>query len=220
MNKHLANIKTIIWDWNGTLLDDTEICVNCMNQMLSKRQLPLLDTVRYREVFTFPVKTYYTLIGFDFNKEPWDVAAIEFIDLYLEVLHMAPLAKGAREMLAFFKQKGFKQAIISAMQHDALAKSVAAFGITHYFDYIGGIGDHYGGGKIDNARQFYKSYSLEPDEVVLLGDSLHDAEVAHDLGSGCILIANGHQSKSRLMLTGLEVVDDLEELLVQFQSET
>ena len=218
MNQHMNIIKTIIWDWNGTLLDDTDICLNSMNHMLLQRQLPLLDHERYREVFTFPVKAYYTAIGFDFDKEPWDVAAIEFIDLYLEVLPQAKLAKGAREMLAWLKQKGYRQAIISAMQHEALEKSVDSFGITPYFDYIGGIGDHYGGGKIDNARQFYQNYQLNPSEVVLFGDTLHDAEVAKELGSDCILIANGHQSKARLLQTGHEVVDDLVQLLSAFES--
>jgi phosphoglycolate phosphatase len=218
MNQHLKKIKTIIWDWNGTLLDDTDICLNSMNHMLIQRQLPLLDLEKYREVFTFPVKSYYTAIGFDFDKEPWDVAAIEFIDLYLHVLPQAKLAKGAGEILSFFRKNGFRQAIISAMQHETLEKSVDSLGITPYFDYIGGIGDHYGGGKIDNARQFYQNYQLNPAEVVLLGDTLHDAEVAKELGSDCILIANGHQSKARLLQTGHEVVDNLVQLLSAFES--
>ncbi len=50
--------KVIIWDWNGTLLNDTDICVSCMNRVLKKRGLELLDVQRYREIFNFPVKIY------------------------------------------------------------------------------------------------------------------------------------------------------------------
>lgn len=203
--------RTIIWDWNGTLLDDVDICIQSMNQMLNARQLPLLDLVKYRQVFTFPVRDYYEKIGFDFSTESWDIAAIEFIELYLQSLPACNLAKGAAGILAAFRAQGYYQAIISAMQHDALVKSVDDLGITSVLDYIGGIGDHYGAGKIDNARQFVSRYDLNTSRITLIGDTLHDAEVARELGCKCILVANGHQSKERLMQSGQPVVDCLDD---------
>jgi len=203
---------TIIWDWNGTLLDDLDLCIGSMNRMLQARHLPQLDVDFYRKVFTFPVMEYYTAIGFDFTKEPWDEAALEFIELYLQSLHTCSLATGAAKVLEFFHSNGYRQAIISAMQHDALLKSVDALGITGYLDYIGGIGDHYAGGKIENALQFFKQFNLIPGEVTLIGDTLHDAEVAGELGCSCILVANGHQSASRLNASGLKVVSTLNDI--------
>jgi len=63
------NKKAIIWDWNGTLLDDTDICVQCMNRLLDKRGLSLLDKKKYRDIFNVQVKEYYNNAGFDFEKE-------------------------------------------------------------------------------------------------------------------------------------------------------
>ncbi len=98
------------------------------------------------------------------------------------------------------------------MQHEALVKSVEALEILPYFDFIGGIGDHYGAGKIENARAFLDRQSLDPARVVLVGDTLHDAEVAGELNCKCILYTNGHQSVRRLRETGLPLVHHLEEL--------
>jgi len=204
--------KTIIWDWNGTLLDDVDICIRSMNHMLNARQLPVLDLNKYRQVFTFPVREYYEKIGFDFSLEPWDKAAIEFIELYLQSLPVCNLASGAAKILALFRAQGYHQAIISAMQHDALVKSVEDLGIASDLDYIGGIGDHYGAGKIDNARQFVSRFNLQSSKTTLIGDTLHDAEVAGELGCMCILVANGHQSKERLIQSGQPVVDCLDDL--------
>ena len=39
MNK----ITTIVWDWNGTLLNDVDLCLHTINRLLGKRELPLLD---------------------------------------------------------------------------------------------------------------------------------------------------------------------------------
>ena len=65
----MKNAKHIIWDWNGTLLDDKWLCVESINQALQKRNLPELSDDRYMEVFTFPVQEYYKAVGFDFDKE-------------------------------------------------------------------------------------------------------------------------------------------------------
>lgn len=48
------NIKHIIWDWNGTLFDDVDICVDNINWLLKKYNLPEITKEKYREIFTFP----------------------------------------------------------------------------------------------------------------------------------------------------------------------
>lgn len=203
---------TIIWDWNGTLLDDAEICREAINKMLKVRNLSELSLTKYRTVFTFPVIEYYKEVGFNFDVEKWEPVAMEFINLYLEALPSCILTPFAAKTLETFKMKGYRQAIISAMEHDALLKSVLALGIYEYFDFIGGIGDHYGGGKIENARNYFNQVGLNPEKITLIGDTLHDSEVAAELKCKCILVATGHQSFQRLQQTGLPVINNLSEI--------
>jgi phosphoglycolate phosphatase len=203
---------TIIWDWNGTLLDDAEICREAINKMLKARDLNELSIERYRDVFTFPIIDYYKQIGFDFEKEEWEKVAMEFISLYISALPNCKLAPFVIDTLKSFTKKGYRQAIISAMQHDALLKSVSALGISDFFEYIGGIGDHYGGGKIDNARDYLSRTGLNPSRITLIGDTIHDSEVAVELGCNCILVSTGHQAHHRLQNTGFTVIRDLSEV--------
>jgi phosphoglycolate phosphatase len=203
---------TIIWDWNGTLLDDSEVCRDAINKMLKVRSLPELTLEKYRNVFTFPVIEYYSEVGFNFDVEEWEPVAMEFINLYLSALPSCGLTPFAAKTLETFKQKGYRQAIISAMEHEELLKSVSALGIYEYFDYIGGIGDHYGGGKIDNAKNYLNAAGLNPEKITLIGDTLHDSQVAAELKCKCILVATGHQSFQRLSNTGLQVIHNLSEI--------
>ena len=55
MNKY----DHVIWDWNGTIIDDAYLCVEVMNQVLKNRDLPLINISSYRKNFCFPVKKYY-----------------------------------------------------------------------------------------------------------------------------------------------------------------
>ena len=72
MKLDLTRYSHILWDWNGTLLDDAWLCVDVMNSMLTERKLQPLTLQRYRDIFSFPVKDYYLLLGFDFEKEPFE----------------------------------------------------------------------------------------------------------------------------------------------------
>ena len=75
MNK----IKHIIWDWNGSIVDDAWLFVDLMNVVLKKRGLPKISIADYQETFCFPLEDYYKKLGFDFKKEPYLVPSLEFI---------------------------------------------------------------------------------------------------------------------------------------------
>ena len=59
----MQNKKTILWDWNGTLLDDTRICIDAINILLKERGKNEINESIYRNIFTFPVRDYYARAG-------------------------------------------------------------------------------------------------------------------------------------------------------------
>ncbi|MBP6978963.1 MAG: HAD family hydrolase [Bacteroidales bacterium] len=212
MNQTQQEIRVIFWDWNGTLLDDVRVCMAAMNEMLSRRQKPLLTLEHYREVFTFPVIEYYRKIGWDLEVESWDSLAFEFIDLYLKDLPRAPLHRNARASLNYLADKGYRQVILSAMEQNALSNSVRQKGIHPFFDRIAGIDDHFAYSKVKIAQKAIRELDVSPAEVCLIGDTLHDLEVANQMDCKCILVAAGHQSLHRLAQRHNRVINDLSEL--------
>jgi phosphoglycolate phosphatase len=208
--------RTIIWDFNGTLLDDMQVCIDCMNIMLKERGLPFLDLKRYRDIFTFPVREYYLSLGFDFMKEPFEVPAHQFIDLYRRNLHRAPLQPETVEMLDYFHQHKIQQVVLSAMEQEFLEETLSLKGILAYFKKVSGITNHLGEGKLEVARELILWLGQVPEEICLIGDTVHDFEVARGLGIECILVACGHQSHERL--TGLDclIFNRMEDLIGVF----
>ena len=202
----MIDSKAIIWDYNGTLLDDLSIGVQSINEMLLKRKLPLLSTESYREVFTFPVKNYYESVGFDFAKEDWDVVAKEFISLYTSLLPESNIFPEAIKLLSHFSSLDKKQFILSAMEQNMLNESVKTENIGVFFSEVSGIDNIYASSKIENGKKLIEKYQLKANEVCLLGDTIHDYEVAQELGCKCILIAAGHQSIKKLKETGCPIV--------------
>lgn len=181
--------------------------------MLTRRKLPLLTCEQYREVFSFPVKDYYSKIGFDFTSEDWDEAAHEYVNQYTHLLPESHIFPQAHKLLKMFRSEGKKQFILSAMEHDMLHKSANDENIADFFEEILGINNIFASSKIQNGIELIKKHNLLPHEICLLGDTTHDYEVAQELGCQCVLIAGGHQSHSRLRQTGCKwVIDSLEEI--------
>lgn len=220
MNKNgLANCRNIIWDWNGTLLNDLDICVHSINLLLDKRNLSILDKEQYLDIFTFPVKDYYEIAGFNFNEESYETVAIEFMDHYFNLVRTAGLHPDVEKTLTWFRKSGREQIILSAMEQTELNRLVKEYGIEDFFTNVFGISDHLAHGKIDLATSAIEITGFNREETCLIGDTLHDAEVANKLGIKCLLIADGHQAEKRLKESGYPVVRSLNEIETIFRKD-
>ncbi len=208
--------KAIVWDWNGTLLNDLEICVYCMNQLLLNRNLPKLTIEKYREIFTFPVKEYYQRAGFDFDQEPFEIPATEFINLYHQELDQAKLFSDVIPVLDYVSRKVLSQSILSAMKHDSLVKSLADNEIITYFKEVSGIDNHYAHSKLEIGEALVKKIKPPKNQLLMIGDTLHDLDVADALGIDCLLISGGHQSKVRLLSKTPNVIEEINEVIGLF----
>ncbi len=204
--------KHIIWDYNGTLLNDASLCVEVINGMLSKRKLPLMTIEKYREMFDFPVKDYYEKTGFNFKKESFEIVGTEFIKIYDERLKTSSLHEGVNKILQDIHNSGIKQSVLSARKEEQLLDELKYFKIFNYFEEIIGLNDHYAGGKINIGLKLIEKINLKKEKVLMIGDTKHDAEVAKAMGINCILISHGHHTKKRLQTCGVEVFNNMEEI--------
>jgi phosphoglycolate phosphatase len=208
---NLTKYKHIIWDWNGTLLDDARLCVQILNRMLSDRQMKATTLAQYQMDFDFPVINYYVKLGFDFKKESFDDIAREYINAYDSQYFKCRLRNGVVDIIKALKAKSFSQSVLSASRKSSLLDALQKFGLKDFFENIEGIDDYYAQSKIDIGKKLMENLSLSGKEVLLVGDTTHDYEVACELGADCLLLPAGHQSKERLIACGARVCDSLDE---------
>ena len=213
----MKNYTHVIWDWNGTLLDDVAWNITVINIMLEKRGLPIIDSIAaYHRVFGFPVKEYYRRVGFDFEEEPYEALALEYTGLYHGNKSGIPLYHDAQDALSWFQQKGIRQIVLSASEINNLLSQMKPYNINAYFDEILGISNIFADSKYDIGKSYIER--TKPQKALLIGDTVHDKEVADALDIDCALIANGHQSKTALLSSGAVVVDCIKDIknLIEF----
>jgi phosphoglycolate phosphatase len=212
MIKKIGNYKHIIWDWNGTLINDVWLAVEAMNKMLAKRHLPGIDSKKYKEVFDFPVTEYYLKLGFDFSKESFEELTVEFINGYYQCFNKCKLNEGVEVVLKKISDMGIHQSILSASKEDVLIEKIRYFGIDKYFCRIMGLENHYAESKVEEGKEWIAELNLNPQDVLLIGDTIHDYDVSKHMGCDCLLVANGHNSYERLAKLGVEVISTLKEI--------
>lgn len=207
-------IKRVIWDWNGTLLDDTRLCYEIANRMRAERGMPVMETEdEYRAVFGFPVVDYYRRMGYTFEKESYEDVSVEFVREYAEGLCTCTLQPNAEATLREIARRGIPQILLSATGADRLLPQAEAFHIAQYFDRVIGGENNLAHGKAEQAKAFLAECGVAPAEALFIGDTDHDYEVSSAVGCRCVLLTRGHHTRAHLSRHGVPLVDDLSEVL-------
>ena len=206
-------IKHIIWDWNGTLVNDAWLFVELMNEELETRNLPLITIKKYREHFTFPVKKYYENLGFDFEKENFKEVGYNFIQKYKIRKNEPLLFDETMPVLNKIEGLGISQSIVSAQEKKLLQESVAHYQLSGFFESVNGIEHYYADSKIKIAKQNIQNLKCNQENIMVIGDTAHDLEVANTLGINCALFSKGHYSIKRLKNTGGIIINKLFEVI-------
>ena len=209
----LKKYKHVIWDWNGTLFNDVELCADIMNNLMIRSNLGTITVGEYRDVFTFPVKKYYELLGHDVGDENWEKISHEFINEYEERKFEQTLYYDSKHVLNEISNLGISQSVLSAYSQDTLEELISHFGLTKYFIRLVGLDNIYAASKMKNGIMWMKELGYSKGEVLLVGDTIHDCEVANEIGADPVLLSVGHQSKEKLATCGIPMIDSLSELL-------
>ncbi len=209
----LKKYKHVIWDWNGTLFNDVVLCADIMNNLMKKSDLGSITVEEYRNVFTFPVKEYYRKLGHDVGDENWEKISHDFINEYEKRKFEQTLYPEAKSVLKIIDEMGLSQSVLSAYSQHTLENLIEDFGLSNYFIRLVGLDNIYAESKLENGIKWMEELNYSLGEVLLIGDTLHDCEVAHEIGADPILLSVGHQTREKLEKCNAHLIESLSELV-------
>ena len=206
--------KTIVWDYNGTIIDDIDLCLSVENMMMEKRGMHnILTLEKYQELFCFPVINYYKKLGYTFENETYDEVSVEFHEMYDRGFPLVRLMEGFEELITKAVSRGYNNVILSAAPHEKLLQQCEDLGISRYFSEILGTDNLLGGSKIEMAKRWMGRSAVRPEDCLYIGDTVHDAETAAAIGiKNVVLLASGHQAPHILREYCRHVIMSLSEI--------
>lgn len=215
MRRKLSSYRHAVWDWNGTMLDDTWLCCEALNQLLREDGHPLVDPVRYRQIFQFPVIKVYQAIGFTPDEASFRAMSVRFMAAYEARKAECQLHPHTCDLVAALSAAGLTHSVLSAYESSLLTTTLRDYALSHHFIKTCGGHDIHAGSKEARARAHLGDLGIAPAEVIYFGDTAHDAEAAAAMGADCVLIAHGHQHRDRLEGLGVRVAGSFAELLTE-----
>ncbi|WP_019549800.1 HAD family hydrolase [Streptomyces sulphureus] len=209
----------IVWDWNGTLLDDLDITVQATDHACRLVGGAPVDHARYRDCFTRPVRAFYErLLERDASEDEWRVLAEGYHRHYRDNLARAALRHGTRGLLAELADSGVTHSLLSMTEHDELLGLVEAHGLRDSFQVVDGAPKHRrADGKTEALREHLtrltglRGSPLPSEQVLLVGDALDDGHAASGSGAACVLLADGAYAPGEPQRLGLHVAETLHE---------
>jgi phosphoglycolate phosphatase-like HAD superfamily hydrolase len=211
-------MRHIVWDWNGTLLDDQHVVVEALAAVLRDAGLPPIDLATYQRLYTRPVKVFYErLFGRPIGPDEWEHLDEVYHAGYREALARAQLAVDAELALERTAAAGRTQSLLSMYRHDELVPLVDRMGIAARFARIDGLRGESGGLKAPHLAAHLEGLvhiaGDDPTQVLVVGDALDDAAAAASVGAPCVLYDGGSHPRAELERAGVPVVDTLVDAL-------
>ncbi|MFE7452842.1 HAD family hydrolase [Streptomyces griseus] len=206
----------LVWDWNGTLLDDTQAVIRATNAAFAEIELAPITLEQYREMYTIPIPRFYErFLGRLPTEAEWERMDGVFHRYYAEQRVGCGLTAGVEELLHGWQRAGRSQSLLSMYGHDQLVPVVRGYGIEPRFVRVEGRTGPSGGSKALHMERHFEALAavggIAPEHSVVIGDALDDAVAAAHVGARAVLYTGGSHSRSSLEGAGVPVVDSLGE---------
>ena len=205
-------IKHIIWDWNGTILDDSQLCVEIINDMLIKRNIPTITEDVYSDIFDFPVKNFFKKVGFEFHRDSFESLSQEYMSTYEKRKYECNLHSYFVELQPIIKTNNIKQSILSAYADEYLKDILSYFNILDVFTHISGLKHILADSKIENGKKLIERINIPKENCIFIGDTIHDIDTAEAMGVEYCLISSGHNSLERLKKRTNKIINEFTDI--------
>ncbi|HEY3008268.1 MAG TPA: HAD hydrolase-like protein [Micromonosporaceae bacterium] len=200
----------LVWDWNGTLLNDLELVVCATNEAFLSSGAPPISADEHRRRFRRPIAEFYAeALGRTLDGEEFARLDRIFHDSYQAGLPTCALVFDA---VAALRAWTGTQSLLSMWFHHELVSVVERHGLSGYFSRVDGQRVLLGGGlpfKAEHLARHLAALGVPGEQAVLIGDSVDDADAAAAVGAACVLYGGGFTDPDRLRATGRPVADTL-----------
>ncbi|MER7416739.1 HAD hydrolase-like protein [Micromonospora peucetia] len=198
----------LVWDWNGTLLNDLDLVVTSTNAAFASVGGPAVTADEHRVRFRRPIADYYAeVLGRAVDDDAFGRLDQIFHDAYRTGLTTCELAHDAGVAMAAWPGS---QSLLSMWFHEELVPTVQTYGLTGHFVRVDGLRASVGGDrKAESLRRHLAELGVDGRDVVLIGDSVDDADAAVSVGGRAVLYTGGFTDADRLRAAGHPVADTL-----------
>ncbi|MDR3425315.1 MAG: HAD family hydrolase [Alphaproteobacteria bacterium] len=211
--------RFIVWDWNGTLIEDTPLCVACFNAILVHGGKKQIDILRYQNTFEVPIQKFYLKNGYSESELSQAMDAFQHIfhDSYDRGILSVGFREGAKETLQTTHEHNVRHIILSNHLIPSIENHLNRMDAKHFFWRILAHANREAqktwSSKGEHIKEFMRHHGLRPENGLIIGDTPEETHIARQTGLTSIAITGGFATEERLHEVKPDyVIDSLNEM--------
>lgn len=211
----LNKYDLVIFDWDGTIMDSIGHIVTCIQHAAIANELKVPDEQSIRDIIGMSLpNAFETLFSVDFA-EKYE----EFRRAYKDRYHQGdeealPLFDGMTELLALLRHRKTKMAVATGKGRPGLDKLMETSKLGHYFEFSRTSDEAESKPSPDMLQQILTHFEIEPGNAIMIGDSIHDLNMAKQVGMDRIGVSFGAHRREKLEgFEPIAVIDSYHEII-------
>ena len=207
-----ANIKFIVFDWDGTLMDSETQIVSCLHAAIADLGLEPMDDDTVKNVIGLGLREAIdTLVpGRD---DQFHQAFVEFYRTHWFQSGKSALFDGARDVLDIIREQDLLLGIATGKARRGLQRVLDDTGLESYFHATRCADEAHSKPHPQMLLDMMEELGVKPEQTIMVGDTEYDMEMATNAGAAKVAVRCGVHSEERLQqhapLVCLDGVSDM-----------
>ncbi|WP_064791554.1 HAD-IIIA family hydrolase [Shewanella woodyi] len=196
----MKQYELVIFDWDGTLMDSVGKIVACMQQTAKVLELPTPSESAVRNIIGLSMQEALNTLYPDGSDSVYRQMIQVYRQQYLELdTTPSPLFDGAELLLQQLNQIGYQLAVATGKARAGLDRVLNDTGLGQQFIASRCADEAVSKPHPEMIHQLLNELNVEPAKALMIGDSVHDINMANNAGIDAVAVNYGAHGESQLL---------------------
>ena len=203
----------IVFDWDGTIMDSTGLIAECIQLAAKDCGLPIPSTEAAKSIIGLGIHESTLRLFPDLDHGAQSAFALAYRKRFVPRDHEAPLYDGIRELLTGLENPARFLAVATGKRRFGLERAFEHTGLKSTFHFSRCADEGFSKPHPDMLLKLMDFTAVSPERTLMIGDTIHDLELASNANVAAIAVTYGAHSAELLKTRpSVHMVDSVYEL--------
>lgn len=204
-----TRFELIIFDWDGTLSDSVGLITDLMIQSFLLHNVSPPSRMEVADILGIKLSEAFKILLKEKDQNASELIFNSYIDLYNQSSNKVKLFDGVELGIKELHRYGYKIAIATGGGRNYLDSCLAQTSIKDFINVTKTSDDCFSKPHPQMCNEILNELIIEPEKSIVIGDSIHDLQMAKNAGISSLAVTYGaHKQDSLSVYDALDYMDD------------
>ena len=204
-----TRFELIIFDWDGTLSDSVGLITDLMIQSFLLHNVSPPSRMEVADILGIKLSEAFKILLKEKDQNASELIFNSYIELYNQSSNKVKLFDGVELGIKELHRYGYKIAIATGGGRNYLDSCLAQTSIKDFINVTKTSDDCFSKPHPQMCNEILNELIIEPEKSIVIGDSIHDLQMAKNAGISSLAVTYGaHKQDSLSVYDALDYMDD------------